>query len=197
MMNSAVPWSTGGLVLVAPGGLAAPALGPALAFLAALLTLRHLDCTCKPADDPALRLSALAAEPPGWLLPLGLDPGQELAGSGCWADALAAWRQPVVLLVPATAFDLPAGAARAYDALLQQARVPVLGLVQIGGAAAPPRGDGLPWLGWLEAQVADAELVDQCHQALRRQLLRRWQALSVARPDQQRSDPAGAVDLPG
>ncbi|MFM7652160.1 MAG: hypothetical protein ACKO5M_04425 [Vulcanococcus sp.] len=141
-MNSAERPPAPGLVLLAPGGLADPA---AATRLAALLGLRRLAAT---GEDPQQQLAALADEPPGWVLPLPLDPGQELMTGGCWAELLGAWRQPALLLIPGWA---PAGAPRAYRALLQVAGVPLVGLVQLGGTWDPAlrRRDGLPWLGWL------------------------------------------------
>jgi hypothetical protein len=187
-MQSAQSWPTGGLVLVAPGGVP---LAPA-DRLAALLGLRTLPRPIAPAEDPAAVLRALELETPGWLLPLALDPGEQLAGAGCWADALGAWRQPVLLLTPAVATAAaPAGVARAYHALLQLTGVPLLGLIQSGGAWAPEqrRCDGLPWLGWLPASSAsEAEL------ALAATTAARWRAVSVARPDPLPLRPPGATD---
>ena len=162
--------------------------------LAGLLGLRSFDRPVTVADDPTVLLTALAAEPPGWLLPLGLDPAQHLDGCGCWAEALAAWRQPVLLLVPGDA-SLPSGCARAYSALLLQGGVPCLGLVQVGGLSAPqPDRDGLIWLGWLDPAAADVETIQELALALRLRILVRWRALSAARPDPLTLDRADAVD---
>lgn len=206
-MLSALSRPTAGLVLVAPGGVApAPASGDAAApadRLAALLGLRTIARPIAPAEDPAVVLRELELETPGWLLPLCLDPGQQLAGAGCWADALGAWRQPVLLLSPAVATAAaPAGAARAYRALLQLAAVPLLGLVQSGGqwAAEQRRCDGLPWLGWLAADGVDGDLVAspalEAELALAATTAARWRAVSVARPDPRLSHPPGAADRP-
>ena len=67
----------------------------------------------------------------------------------CWADALAAWRQPTLLLLSAE--GVAAGQHRAYRALLELAGVPLLGLVQLEQPWRPEqrRSDGLPWLGCL------------------------------------------------
>jgi len=176
-MHSPRSWPGAGLVLLAPGGLssAAPAAeaGPA-DRLAALLGLRLLSAPVGAADDPALVLQRLRSEPSGWLLPLSVDPGADLAVPGCWADALGAWRQPVLLLVSTSA------AARAYHALLQAAGVPLLGLVQANGTWQPEqrRCDGLPWLGWLPPGLDPEPGL-----ALRAAAIARWRAVSAARPD--------------
>jgi len=156
-------------VLLAPAG-----VEPRLAArLAPPLGLRPLERAVSAADDPNAILAALAQEPAGWLLPLPLDPGAELAVPGCWADALAAWRQPALLLLPATAAAV--GQARAYRALLELAGVPLLGLLQLGQPWSPEqrRRDGLPWLGCLEAEAPDAA-------ALALLIRRRWVALQGA-----------------
>ncbi|MFZ9849938.1 MAG: hypothetical protein ACO3FA_00490 [Vulcanococcus sp.] len=181
-MNSPELRSAAGLVLVAPGGCTDMGSG---ARLAALLGLQLLMRIPAPEQDPAAVLDALARQAPGWLLPLPVDPGQELTQGGCWAETLAAWRQPALLLLPEQA---PAGAPRAYHALLQCAGVPLLGLVQLGGAWAPElrRRDGLPWLGWLPATAAPgvdpAQAGDDAAVALRAACRLRWREISAARP---------------
>ena len=99
--------------------------------------------------QPQRLLAALAEEPGPWLWPLAADPGAFLGAEGSWAEALGAWRQPTLLIIPAAA--AATGPAAAYHALLQIQGVPVLGLIQWGGPwlAADRRRDGLPWLGWL------------------------------------------------
>ncbi len=140
-------WPSAGVVLVAPGGVSSPD-GQ---LLAGLLGLRSLSDAAGRAADPNAALTALQTEPSGWLLPLSVDPAAELAQPGCWVDALAAWRQPVVLQLQAA--QATAGPARAYAALLEAAQVPLVGLVQLGEPWQPQRrrADGLPWLGWLPA----------------------------------------------
>lgn len=157
-------------MLLAPAG----AQSQPAAHLAQLLGLRALVWALNAADDPSVILAALAQEPAGWLLPLPLDPGADLGVPGCWADALAAWRQPCLLLLPATAEA--AGQPRAYRALLEQAGVPLLGLLQLGDPWCPEqrRGDGLPWLGCLALD----ELADDSSLPLL--IRRRWAALQGA-----------------
>jgi len=106
-------------------------------------------------------LAALAGEPGPWLWPLAGDPGAFLGSEGNWAEALGAWRQPTLLLIPAAA--AATGPAAAYHALLQRQGVPLLGLIQWGSPwlAADRRRDGLPWLGWLADPQDPAVSEDQ------------------------------------
>lgn len=123
-------------------------------------------------SHPQRSLAALAANPGSLLAPLGRDPGLALPGGGTWAEALGAWRQPCVLLLPAP--QLASGQAAATTALLRQERVPLLGLIQWGGpwcSRARVR-DGLPWLGWLADGETDA--------ALAATLLARWRLVAEA-----------------
>lgn len=108
--------------------------------------------------DPAAQLAALLAceppfdrTPPGpALVPLQVDPGLSLQDGSCWAEALGAWRQPTVALLSAD--QLRSGLPAALTALLRQAGVPLVGLVQWGLPWEPQRRrrEGLPWLGALD-----------------------------------------------
>mgnify|MGYP000185573420 CR=1 FL=1 len=179
------------LVLVGAGAAAAVAAlqaeaGPPLALALDLPWGKPLAI-----EQPPQSLASLAEQGPG-LVPLPLDPGLVLQGFGHWAEALGAWRQPVLLLVPpAASAGAAAGAARAYHALLQAAGVPLLGLVQVQGTWQPEqrRCDGLPWLGWL-APEGDPEP----HVALRAAATARWRAVSAARPDPSPCCPPVAAD---
>ena len=73
-----------------------------------------------------------------------LSDGAELVD---WVEAIAAWRLPTLLLIPAGE-RLRAEAALHYALLIQQ-QVPVLGLLQVGGPWHPTdrQGDAMPWLG--------------------------------------------------
>ena len=166
-----------GLVLAAPGGAVDP---DAAQTLAQLLQVRLLP-PCGADADPDGCLAGLDQAPAGWLLPLVPDPAAELAAGGCWAERLAAWRQPLLLLLPAELAE--AGPARVFSAWLQQERVPLLGLVQLGGPWLPERRrrDGLAWLGWLpQGDAAPGSDADEALMALRLQLINRW-SLSGAR----------------
>jgi hypothetical protein len=170
-------WPSAGLVLVAPGGTSSDGG----CHLAALLGLRLLAWPAEQLLDAPAGLARLSGEAPGWLLPLGIDPGADLPQPGCWCDALGAWRQPVLLQIPAAWAG--SGSARAYAALLEATGVPLVGLVQHGGPwdSDRRRVDGLPWLGWLPAEVPLAGSADEeAAEALRLHLLARWQ-LSSAR----------------
>jgi hypothetical protein len=128
--------------------------GPALASALALPW-----CEPLPELAPQLALAPLAQQGPG-LVPLPIDPGLPLPGAGHWAEALGAWRQPVLLLLAGD--QLQSGLPAAMVALLRQWQVPLVGLVQWGGVwdADARRGDGLPWLGGLDpAGVEPGELV--------------------------------------
>jgi hypothetical protein len=129
------------------------------------------------ADDPDASLSALttgAGEAPGargrhWLAALPVDPGLPLPRGGCWAEALGAWRQPCLLVMGKS--QMATGLPAAGSALLERWRVPLLGLLQLGGAWEPleRRRDGLPWLGWLPpAPPEDPEALAALQLVLRR-----------------------------
>ena len=137
------------LVLVGAGTAAAVATlqaeaGPTLALALGLPWGNPLAI-----EQPPQSLASLAEQGPG-LVPLPLDPGLVLHGFGHWAEALGAWRQPVLLLLAAE--QLQTGLPATMAALLDQWQVPLAGLVQAGGPWQPDlrRGDGLPWLGTLE-----------------------------------------------
>ena len=189
-----------GLVLAACGDAAATAalLARTESALAALLGLpcRRLE----PAGDPARALAAMTAlgDPAGasataagptWLAALPLDPGLTLPGGGHWAEALGAWRQPTLLLLDGA--QLATGLPAAATALLERWRVPLVGLVQCGGAAAwreqERRSDGLPWLGWLAgagegaADAAGEAEGDPSHPGLVPALRLRWQGCLAER----------------
>ena len=109
----------------------------------------------------------------GALAMLPVDPGQWMPGQGTWAEALGAWRQPVLAALPVD--DLPSGMAAALIALLRQEGVPTVGLLQLGVPwdSAMRREDGLPWLGcWPEAggSEQDWDLAEAALISLRRSL---------------------------
>ncbi len=103
--------------------------------------------------DPQAALAALAAAASAvggtlpQLVPLPRDPGHGLPDGSHWAEALGAWRQPVLVLF--TARQLDSGLPAATTALLERSQVPCAGLLQWGGTwdAARRRLDALPWLG--------------------------------------------------
>jgi hypothetical protein len=170
-----------GLVLagVGPPQELADRQGAAARRLAALTAwpLRPLD----PALSPRQALAGLGqgrstAQAPAWLAPLSVDPGLALGGERNWAEALGAWRQPTLLIFDAS--QLASGWPAAATALLREAGVPLVGLIQWGGVWQPERRrlDGLPWLGDLavpEDGAWDGEL------ALLAALARRWRSLDL------------------
>ncbi|AII49116.1 hypothetical protein KR52_08175 [Synechococcus sp. KORDI-52] len=111
----------------------------------------------KPARTGLVRLSGDAARP---------TPD----GDASWLQALADWRQPVLLLTMADSDGTIPGTAPAYAALCRELSVPLLGLVQLQGPWNGParRRDGLSWLGW----IPDLHHPDQaeCLNALARRL---------------------------
>ena len=148
-MTLSLPGRQRPLVLVGAGTAAAVAAlqaeaGPPLALALGLPWGKPLAI-----EQPPQSLASLAEQGPG-LVPLPLDPGLVLQGFGHWAEALGAWRQPVLLLLAAE--QLQTGLPAAMAALLAQWQVPLAGLVQAGGPWQSDlrRGDGLPWLGTLE-----------------------------------------------
>ncbi len=139
---------------VGPGAL--PPLPAIAGRLAACLdlTLLELPGDSTPHSSLAALQEAVSLRPGGWTAPLTVDPGLALAEGGCWAEVLGAWRQPVVLVIPAG--QLASGLAAAGTALLRQWQVPLLGLLQWDGFwnEAQRRADGLPWLGLLASDAS-------------------------------------------
>ena len=94
-----------------------------------------------------------------------------------WCAALAAFRRPLLLVVaPQAGWE---GQARAYGALAQQSRIPLLGVTSHGEPHAPhfdPALElGLPWLGHLPAGSTPASRAWQEQVwRLREQLRFRW-----------------------
>lgn len=130
--------------------------------------------------DAALRGIAEQAEhcEPGWLAGLEIDVGLALEDGRCWAEVLGAWRQPALLVIPAA--QLTSGVPAAATALLRYWQVPLLGLLQWGGAWQPEARlrDGLPWLGRLaQEERGDAALESESAQLLAAALALRWRQL--------------------
>lgn len=169
------------LVLVALGAPTDPA-GPALLPPAAAARLGALmGLPVRPIPDPAdpdAALASLVAPPGPWLAPLSRDPGLALPAGSCWAEALGAWRQPVLLLVGHG--QLVTGLPAAATALLLQRGVPLVGLIQCGGPwdGQERRRDGLPWLGWLAPPSATTpEPTADAEAALLAALSLRWRQI--------------------
>ncbi|MBD2717338.1 hypothetical protein [Synechococcus sp. FACHB-909] len=174
----------GGLLLVGLGrqreleGLAAVAARLAAAEGVALRELAG-------AADPDSGLAALSAAATGpWLAALPVDAGLPLERGGSWAEALGAWRQPCLLVLRGEQMDT--GLPAAGTALLEHWRVPLAGLMQVGGDWQPAmrRRDGLPWLGWLPdsggQSGAESEEAGAAMAALQQVLRGRWRVLQAA-----------------
>jgi hypothetical protein len=177
-----------GLVLVAVGS--QPALAARVAAAAARLsTISTWALNPVASDRPgAEALAALAQgrgtqDPPAWIAPLPVDPGLGLEGGGSWAEALGAFRQPTALVLEPA--QLASGWPAAATALLRQERVPLVGLIQLGGvwASERRRGEGLPWLGWLpgseEPQQEQREQREEQEEELLACLALRWRRLDL------------------
>ncbi len=182
-VSDAGPATTGGLLLV---GLGSPQELVVLEAIAARLAKAWPMSLRKVSDpqDPDAALTALAAgtaagveaDAPDWLAALPLDPGLPLGRGGSWAEALGAWRQSCLLTVSEAqmATGLPAAGA----ALLERWRVPLVGLIQVGGEWRPleRRRDGLAWLGWLPEPPGEDEEALAALQGVLRSRLRRLEA---------------------
>jgi hypothetical protein len=180
------PGGLDGIVLVGlgVGAESGPGSLPPLAAVSRRLaeTLRRpvleLDTTAGP--DAALSGLGHQAEAcgGGWLAGLESDVGLSLADGRCWAEALGAWRQPVVLVI--ASHQLYSGVPAAATALLRQWQVPLLGLLQWGGVwqAGERQREGLPWLGLLEPEDrSDAAPADDSGPALATAVALRWSQL--------------------
>ncbi|SBO42915.1 hypothetical protein [Cyanobium sp. NIES-981] len=142
--------------------------GPALAAALGLALAPALDPADPPQQLSALHRRSRSPGAPPRLVPLPIDPGRTLDEGSCWAEALGAWRQPALLLLSAD--QQRSGLPAAMTALLRQAAVPLVGLVQWGlpWQAALRRRDGLPWLGALPTAIpADPGAAEACEELVR------------------------------
>ncbi len=155
--------------------------------LAGLLERPVLELETTAGPDAALTDAGeqAAAGAAGWLAGLEIDVGVALAEGRCWAEALGAWRQPAVLVIPTA--QLSSGLPAAASALLRQWQVPLVGLLQWGGVwqAEARQRDGLPWLGLLAENErrdlgGDCALNDDNGQVLAAALALRWRQLQRA-----------------
>ena len=153
--------------------------GPALATLLDL-PLRWISLDCSP-HEALVRLQGgeYEASTGGWLGVLSMDPGLPLEAGGGWVDVLAAYCQPTLAFL--TDCQLKTGLPAATTALMVQAKVPLIGLIQWGKHWDPlaRRQDGLPWLGAMNpnhepATEADRFADNPDEEALRLALRHRW-----------------------
>jgi len=147
------------LVLVGAGPLPELRMRHASEALAAGWGCPLLQLGC--GEDPNPLLAAVSKAEPV-LLRLAGDPALELPGGSHWLEALAAWRMPTLMLAAVDGDGPLSGTVPAYAALATALAVPLVGIVQIGGAWRPERRrrDGLPWCGaWNEADPEQAALL--------------------------------------
>ena len=116
--------------------------------------------------------ASLLTETTHGLIRLSGDPARQRMDGGHWLEALADWRQPLLLLVPGEADGSVGGQAAAYSALCNQLGAPLQGLIQIQGTWNPEqrRRDGLSWCGWIPALDDSAHTfeLDRLHLCLQR-----------------------------
>ena len=81
-------------------------------------------------------------------------------------EALAAWRIPVLMLAQPRPDGRFAGIVPASVAFARELKLPLLGLVQLGGNwdSAARRTDGLPWCGCLQGPDDDPRGLISCLQ---------------------------------
>ena len=158
---SSAPMSTGFPLLVGAGPLPELKMRQACEALA-----RACRCPLSTVASGASPAEILQNKPAATgLVRLSGDAARTSAkGDASWLQALADWRQPVLLLTSAEPDGAIPGAAAAYAALCRELQVPLLGLVQLQGRWNGParRRDGLSWLGWIpdEKHPDQAECVD-------------------------------------
>ena len=154
---SRTPMSTGVPLLVGAGPLPELLMREACTALAERwgLELSHIS----EGESPQETLSR--PSPQQGLIRFCGDVARQRPEGGCWLDALADWRQPLVLMVAGEVGGGIPGSAAAYAALCLQLGAPLIGLVQIGSQwnRLQRRRDGLPWIGWIPAAgVPEREL---------------------------------------
>lgn len=106
--------------------------------------------------------ATVLSEPWTGFIRLSGDPARQRPEGGHWLEAIADWRQSMLLLVPGEADGSVSGHAAAYAALCGQLGAPLLGLIQIQGRwdAQQRRRDGLAWFGWIPAQADPAHAME-------------------------------------
>ena len=99
--------------------------------------------------DPTKVLGSLPEE--GGLVQLHGDAAMHNSQGFSWMEALGAWRRPIILMVVPTPSGNMPGTASAYSALCKSLKVPLVGIIQLGGDwdSLNRRLDGLSWCGWL------------------------------------------------
>ena len=168
------------------GVVSAPATADAAALLGQLqAVLGHTPLVPRRTDDPFAVLQQLeATSADRWLL-VTEEPAAHRGCGNHWCAAVAAFRRPLLLVVPAVAGW--EGRARAYGALAQQTGVPLLGVASEGEwvpeGFSPSLDLGLPWIGTLPAEPSERPAAaggDEWIWTVRERIHRRWQMLVAA-----------------
>ena len=146
---NAPPMSKGFPLILGAGPVPELAMKRACEAIAASCGCGLLSYAC--GESPHKVLASIGAT--GDLVRLCGDAARFDPDGGSWLEALADWRQPVLLLVPGDADGGIPGVGPAYAALCRELKVPLVGLAQLQGAwdATERRKDGLPWRGWIPA----------------------------------------------
>jgi len=146
---NAPPMSKGFPLILGAGPVPELAMKRACEAIAASCGCGLLSYAC--GESPHNVLASIGAT--GDLVRLCGDAARFDRDGGSWLEALADWRQPVLLLVPGDADGGIPGVGPAYAALCRELKVPLVGLAQLQGAwdATERRKDGLPWRGWIPA----------------------------------------------
>ena len=146
---NAPPMSKGFPLILGAGPVPELAMKRACEAIAASCGCGLLSYAC--GESPHKVLASIGAT--GDLVRLCGDAARFDRDGGSWLEALADWRQPVLLLVPGDADGGIPGVGPAYAALCHELKVPLVGLAQLQGAwdATERRKDGLPWRGWIPA----------------------------------------------
>ena len=87
------------------------------------------------------------------------DVGMLHSSGGSWLEALGSWKIPVILFVSPNSSGKIPGIAASYVALCKYLSVPLVGIVQLGGAwnNYDRRLDALPWCGFLPTNLLKKE----------------------------------------
>ena len=184
------------------GVVSAPATADAAALLGQLqAVVGHTPLVPRRTDDPFAVLQQLeATSADRWLL-VTEEPAAHRGCGNHWCAAVAAFRRPLLLVVPAVAGW--EGRARAYGALAQQTGVPLLGVASEGEwvpeGFSPSLDLGLPWIGTLPAEPSERPAAaggDEWIWTVRERIHRRWQMLVAAGDVLSRQHLARAPGMP-
>jgi len=146
--------------LIGAGNLSEAAMDPGSIAISSFFNLPLVKISCK---EPPVSVFHSKNQKDGISQLIG-DSAVTFSDGGSWLESLGAWRKPIVLLVKGLPSGEVSGQAAAYFALAKSLKVPVIGLVQLGGNWEPKQRslDGLPWCGCLleESDGAKKEYID-------------------------------------